>query len=123
MEINRIKVVLKAFLIFTLASFFSSCEYLEIVNCSNCYSDPPSETLIYVKINENYTNFENAEINIYDGDYDDNILHYSFNAKRSSDTPIQLPIDKKYTFTATYYIDGKTYTVFDIAIIDISLFQ
>ncbi len=107
------KTNIKAFLIFILATLFASCEDLEIVDCSECYSDPPSETVIYVKIDNNYTDNENVEISIYDGDYEDGILHYSFYLRSSSDTPVRLSIDKKYTFTATYYIEGKSYIVFD----------
>ena len=113
MELNRINIAIKASFIFLLALMFASCEYMEIVNCSECYSEPPSETYIYVKINDKYTNHESVEIKIFDGDYEDGILHYSFYLRSSSDTPIMLSIDKKYTFTATFNVDGKSYIVFD----------
>jgi hypothetical protein len=114
MEINSIKRSVKALLIFILATIFSSCESLDIVNCSSCFDDPPDETSLYVKINGNNFNHDNVVIDIYDGDYEDNILRYTYNLRGSSDTPIQLPVNKKYTFTATYLVDGNSYIVFDI---------
>ncbi len=114
MEINGIKRSVKTLLIFILTTISSSCEILDIVDCSSCFDDPPNMVSLYIKINENYSNHDNVAIDIYDGDYEDNILRYSFNLRGSSDTPIQLPVDKKYTFTATYSVNGKSYIVFDI---------
>ena len=52
-------------------------------------------------------------IYVYEGDYEDGILYESFTLRYSSDTPISLPINKKYTFTAHYFVGEKSYTVFD----------
>ena len=113
MEIKRFLQSCKVTAIFMVITALASCEDFVIVDCGDCYADAPVETAVYVKVNENYIVGTGITIYVYEGDYEDGILYESFTLRYSSDTPISLLINKKYTFTAQYFVGEKSYTVFD----------
>lgn len=106
----RITVVIITFAIITI---LASCEDMVIVVCTDCYEDPPTETAIKVKVNDNFSSSSQITIDIYNGEFEDGILNSSFLLSSTSDTPFTLQVNKKYTFVATYSVNGKTYIAFD----------
>lgn len=113
MEIKGLRRIFKTITIFLVITILASCEDYVVVDCGDCLTDAPVETTVYVRINENYIYGLGIQISVYEGDYEDGILYESFTLRYSSDTPINLPINKKYTFTADYFVGDISYTVFD----------
>lgn len=113
MEIMKFLRICKFSFITLLIAVLASCELIESVDCGECYTEAPVEATIYVKINEKYIIGAGILIEIYGGDYEDKILIDSFTLRYPSETPIKLPINKRYTFTAKYSVEGKSYITFD----------
>jgi hypothetical protein len=94
-----------------IAAFLSiiicfSCEGKEwIVNCSDCQENEPENAIIKIKLKNIDTP---VSVQIYEGELDDDIIYASYEANGSDFTALA-GLNKKYTFTATYVIDGKTY--------------
>jgi hypothetical protein len=89
--------------------FLFSCEDIIIaVDCTECKPDEPSDAEIAIKVSSNYNE---VRINIFEGNIEDSILFrtiYTFN----SSTTCTLPLNKTYTFAATYLTSvGDIYRV------------
>ena len=99
-------------ILFFLLIFGFSCEKNSLfVHCPDCTRDEPSKTELIVKLDKTYLGFF-ILVNVYEGNLEDNILYKSV---YGSGTEIKIPVtlNKKYTLTASYTRDGKTYTVVD----------
>ena len=102
-------------LVFILLVLFFSCEKtgLFIVECDTCTDSEPAVTGLDIRLDVN--DFGLARINIYEGNIEDSIIFASFRAGRSSSVSHIVPINKKYTVTATYDIEEKRYIAVDAA--------
>jgi hypothetical protein len=103
-------------IVLTLSAFIMclSCdEKLVLVKCADCTEEEPVEASLEVKLDV-YQSLTSGIINIYEGDIEDNILLGTF---FSSDDIWRhnVPLNKKYTLTATYRIGEITYIVVDSA--------
>ena len=99
-------------LIFILLVYCFSCEKtsLLIVKCSDCTADEPTKAELDIKIDINESGL--TVINIYEGNLEDSILYAKFKNGNTNAT-YQVPLNKKFTVTATYYISGKKYIAVD----------
>lgn len=91
---------------------FSCEEQGWIVKCSDCVSTEPEKALLELKLKETG---DPVHIDVYEGELEDNILYYSTETTLSGFT-FEAGINKKYTATATYRINGNTYIAVDSAV-------
>ena len=108
----------KGTLIFLILVLFFSCEEdeqflsgLPFINCSECTTDEPLRANIEIKLENTFkygTAINDIYIDIYEGNLEDNVLFKSLRTSNSK-TSIALPVNKKYTFTARYYLNGNYY--------------
>jgi len=109
--------VLKIILAFLIITVGFSCEYqpaltdISLTNCNECPIDEPLNATVKIKTEDPFR-FGEANpvvlIDVYEGPLEDGILFLSIQTS-AKETNINLPIDKTYSFTATYLIDGNTY--------------
>ncbi len=87
---------------------FFSCEkpLTGFINCSQCTSDEPVIAVLEIRL----SSYTISTVNIYEGYIEDNILYESFTSSADKVTR-EVPLNKKYTLTAVYYMDGKEYIV------------
>jgi len=108
----------KIFVIFVAFTFLFSCESdeevlkdISFINCNECTADEPVRAEIRIKLADPYK-FGSANdivfIDVYEGNLEDEVLFRSIQTS-SGETTTNLTINKKYTVTATYYINNKTY--------------
>lgn len=85
-----------------------SCEkpLTGFINCSQCTSDEPVIAVLEIRL----SSYTVPTVNIYEGYVEDSILYESFTSSADKVTR-EVPLNKKYTLTAVYYIDGKEYIV------------
>lgn len=95
-------------------TFCFSCEKsgLALVNCQDCTANEPTKTSLEIKLDIN--EFEMTNINIYEGNLEDSILYATFRSVGVS-TTYSVPVNKKYTVTATYNKPGAKYITVDSA--------
>ncbi|HUV00014.1 MAG TPA: hypothetical protein VMW32_03520 [Bacteroidales bacterium] len=105
------KTILKVFFLVIIVLLFS-CEELGtlIVNCSDCITVEPLNAKMEIMINSG--NHCPVYLNIYEGDIGDSVLYSSF-VTCASETMKMVPLNKKYTVSATYYINGVKYISVD----------
>lgn len=110
----------RIFFVFLLVTFAFSCENdvlgpnrVSLVNCSECYADEPLNAYVSIILRNPYELGMTGgviTVDIYEGNLEDNIIFKSIQATRT-EVEVNLPVNKKYTFTAGYFIDNKTYVV------------
>jgi hypothetical protein len=103
---------LRIFLFLVLAAAFSCEEQGWFADCGDCTSDEPASDYLIIKFSENNPA---ATINVYEGELEDGVLLSSVNPP-SDIYRIDVRLNKKYTVTARYERNGKTYTAVDSAI-------
>ena len=91
-------------------------EEWEVLDCSECYPDKPSETEINVKLTLNQLN-PFVEINVYSGRIEEEILIISDTARNETWSTV-LPADAYYTVTATYSSGSQTRSFYNVTAID-----
>ena len=94
-----------------LVLFFSCQKQGLFVNCSECTHDEPTDTDVQMKVSISDTD-PSIPIRIYEGFLEDSILYATYTAHLKNNY-INLTLNKQYTFTATYYVDGKKYITVD----------
>lgn len=101
-------------LIFLFSVLLFSCEEQGlIIKCPDCVKEEPLKYTLDIKLDMN--NFgAPTEISIYEGNLEDSILFGTYNASGTHIT-ILVPLNKKYTLTASYYVPDYYYTVVDSA--------
>jgi hypothetical protein len=106
--------IFKGLFIFVFFIFCFSCEQspLFIINCGECVAEEPLEAELDMKLDSKSNN--NIEINIYEGELSDKIIFANFRTSGNS-TSFKVPLNKKFTVTATYYVGQNTYIVVDTA--------
>ena len=102
----------KYLLIFTLLILFSCDKSIFSINCSDCTVDEPKIALIAISLNGNTPDQTQTIIRVYSGNLEDSVLLTTFSGA-SSDQTYSVSLNKKYTFTATYRINGSSYTTVD----------
>ena len=106
------KILLKS-LIFILMVLFFSCEKIlpNFVICSDCTANEPTNAELDIRLDV-YDSL--TDIRIYEGNLEDSILYATIRSGSTS-TTYQVPLNKKFTLTATYNIPGKKYIAVDSA--------
>ena len=100
-------------LFFTILVICFSCEEKGLfADCSGCTTSEPGLTNLIIKLSEARNDII---INIYEGEIEDSIL-YGTVKTQSLDFNYQVGLNKKYSITATYLIEGNIYVAFDSAI-------
>jgi hypothetical protein len=108
------KTIIRGLIFLILIAFFS-CENGFLINCPDCLSEEPSDATLIIKLNTYDESSGNpVAVNIYEGNIEDNILIQSFQAREST-IQHQVLLNKKYTVTATYAINGINYIAIDSA--------
>jgi hypothetical protein len=105
------KILRIIFLLLLVVSF--SCEEQGLfVHCPDCFADEPVDTELEAKLELN--SYTETLIQIYEGNLEDGILLGSYESA-SKNFRIYMPLNKEYTFTATYYLGNKKYIAVDSA--------
>lgn len=97
---------------FTLTICFSCEEQGWFVKCSDCEINEPEKASLEVKLEKVDTP---VKINVYEGELEDSVLYFS-TIYSSTEYTFNAILNKKYTLTATYFINGSTYIAVDSAI-------
>jgi hypothetical protein len=94
-----------------------SCDKMSLfINCSDCIKDEPTTTALTIKIGgPQVYNQGGVEIKVYSGNLEDDILIATFTGWSIEET-YTVTINKKYTLTATYHLNSKTYITVDSVI-------
>jgi hypothetical protein len=94
-----------------------SCDKMPLfVNCSDCTKEEPETASVEIKIDDLVLDdVSGAVVNIYSGNLEDNVLIDSFTTSKTHIT-YTATINNKYTFTATYYMNGVRYIAMDAII-------
>lgn len=81
------------------------------MKCPGCKSDDPGSVTIEVRLNPSALTNHSTEIHVYSGNLEDNVLlgTYTTFAEKWYHT---VPVNKKYTISATYYYSGNFYKAF-----------
>ena len=110
------KTIIKASVFLILIVFFS-CENGLIVYCPDCLTEEPSDATLEIHLDSGYESSNNitATVNIYEGNIEDNILVSSYDTYESK-IEHHVLLNKKYTVTATYLVNGVKYIAIDSAI-------
>lgn len=109
------KITIKLLLLLFLGICFSCEEQGLIVKCPDCFADEPLKADLEIKL-ENPNNYPEAMIQIWEGNLEDSILLKSFSHTTYSTTVSEeVTINKKYTVTASYNINSRTYIAVDSA--------
>jgi hypothetical protein len=104
---------LKVIFLLVLVTIFSCEKEGLFVKCSDCVTDEPVSTDLNIKLDNNYYGYL-VEINVWQGYLEDSVLYKSFSSSSQSSS-ISVSLNKIYTVTATYHVDGDIYTVVDSA--------
>lgn len=99
--------------LFILVLFFSCEKQGLFVNCSDCTREEPTDTDVQMKVSVTDAD-PSVPVRIYEGFLEDSILYSTFTAHMKNNY-IKLTLNKLYTFTATYYVNGKKYVAVDSA--------
>lgn len=100
------------FFIFLIFCFSCEKSGLYFVNCPDCTSDEPAKAELDIRLDLN--EYERTEINVYEGNLEDSILYATFRTNGTS-TTFSIPVNKKFTLTATYSKPGIKYIAVDSA--------
>ncbi len=93
--------------------FSFSCEdQTFIITCSDCTADEPVTAELYADLDPEY--FYGALVQIWEGNLEDSILNESFTSFSKVFTR-DVPLNRKYTITATYYVKDDKYIAVDSA--------
>jgi len=104
---------LKILLLLFIVILFSCEDQGLIVKCPDCTATEPVNVLLDVKLSAN-NNSNTTLINVYEGNLEDSVLYKTYTASGLTIT-IPVTINKKYTFTATYWVPNNYIRVVDSA--------
>lgn len=93
-----------------------SCdEKFIIVKCPDCIETEPVETKLEVKLDDSFHGVNlTSEVRIYEGNIEDSVLLGTYTINYSKFQP-DVKVNNKYTLSATYTINNKTYIAIDSA--------
>jgi len=107
---NRFTTRILFWIIFII---FFSCENPLLFNkCPDCYHTEPLNSEIKAKLNTTTSQGMPTTIQIYEGTINDGILLGSYKTS-STEWRFSVKLNKLYTVTATYYMNGIFYTGVD----------
>jgi hypothetical protein len=101
------KKLLRIIFLVVFVLLFSCEEVAFLVYCPDCLKEEPSEAGLELKLEEG-PNYAITVVNIWEGNLEDSILYKSFDTFSSKRT-IKVPVNKKFTVTASYGINGIRY--------------
>lgn len=102
------------FLIFPFLVLFFSCEEQGwIVKCPDCTVEEPVEAVLRIRLS--IVNYDYVRVSIYEGELEDNILIGWFDTHSDTETRT-VSLNKMYTVTADYLIEGVSYRAVNSAI-------
>jgi hypothetical protein len=110
MVLRKYIKILSVTLVYVFFTLLFSCEDIHtlLVDCSKCKKEEPSEAEVGIKITQDYVyKYGQIHINVYEGPLEDSILFKTLTI--SNDASCTLPLNKTYTFTASYLYPGKHY--------------
>jgi hypothetical protein len=112
---GMLKEVIRSFFFLILVIAFSCEEQGLFLDCQDCTAEIPTEALLEAKLDDNING--TTRIDIYEGNIEDNILYGTFDASNYSVFNRHVPINKKYTVSATYYVSlsDKRFVAIDSA--------
>lgn len=111
MVLKYLKRLIWIFLFLIIAICFSCEEQGWFVKCSDCESTEPESTYIELKLKETDSP---VLINIYEGELEDSVLFFTASTL-TTDYSVPVGINREYTVTATYQINGNIYIAVDSA--------
>lgn len=103
--------VIRIFFLAVMTVCFSCEDKGWFADCSDCTSSEPRMTTLVVKLKDIDSP---VYVNIYEGELGDSIL-YDFAVIQGKEYNPAVSVNKRYTATATYNIDGYTYIAVDSA--------
>jgi hypothetical protein len=98
-------------LLIALIICFSCEEKGWFIRCQDCLSGEPLTANLNIKLS-NPTSA--IKVSIFEGVLDDSVLYHT-DIVTWTEYSFEVPLNKTYTVTATYELDGKTYTAVDSA--------
>jgi len=102
---DYIRLIISIIVLSMMVLLFS-CDKHPIVNCSECEQEEPVKAKLELRLENGY----NSTIEIYEGNLEDSIIYISlFSIRNLIDQYV--PLNRKYTITATYYDRGNRYVV------------
>jgi ribosome-associated translation inhibitor RaiA len=104
---------------FLLFVFCFSCDEVDIalINCNECTVEEPTRAQLELKLERlgKYAlSNSTIYITVYEGNLEDGVVFKSLQTTNYA-TDISVPLNKDYTVTAKYYIDGNDYIAVDSA--------
>jgi len=111
MVLRYMKRVIKIFLLVTIAICFSCEDMGWFANCSDCTSTEPEMANLEIKLKESVGPIS---VRIFEGELEDSVLYDYAQVSGPIFAPL-VSLNKRYTITATYTIEGITYTAIDSA--------
>lgn len=112
MALRIMKSIFRIIIIGILVIFFSCEDEGWVTDCSDCKTTEPDKAVLIINLTEVNTP---VTVNVYEGELEDSVL-YSSSLPLNSVYNISAGLNKKYTVTAIYNIDGNTYTAVDSGI-------
>jgi hypothetical protein len=106
MVLNRYIKLISSTIIFCILVLLFSCEKPVFIQCSDCLSSEPVTAKIEIMIEKD----TRATVIIYEGNLEDSIIYESVVTDFRIFYRI-VPLNRKYTLTATYYDRGNCYIV------------
>lgn len=107
------KIGIKIFLAIAFLFCFACEDQSLVVKCPDCLSEEPTDANLGIKLDVNRLGGA-ILINIYEGNIEDSILYSSIQTISSTAT-LSVTLNKKYTATATYYVNDNYYVAIDSA--------
>lgn len=106
---NSIKIIL---IVFTVTLFSTSCNKSKDDICDTnkiCYTQAPDELYVKLELSTNPT-IQPIDVSFYIGNLDDGELFEQFFTNNNTEYFL-MPINKRYTATARYIVEGDTVMV------------
>ncbi len=101
------------FIILLITLIFSCEKPGVIVRCDECLTYEPAEADLVIKLSP--AGFERVEVVIYEGNLEDEVIYSSFITPYTEEY-VTVLLNKKYTVTARYLRNGKTFIAVDSAV-------
>lgn len=101
------------FIILLITLIFSCEKPGVIVRCDECLTYEPFEADLVIKLSP--VGFEQVEVVIYEGNLEDKVIYSSFSTSYTEEN-VAVLLNKKYTVTARYIRNGKTFIAVDSAV-------
>jgi len=113
MVLKMIRQIFKILFLILLVPLFSCEETRWMFDCLDCSTEEPTSGYVELKIDPGF--IPSNVIRVYEGNIEDNMLIGTYNAQNEIYT-LSLTLNRKYTITATYSINGALYTAVDSAL-------